>query len=278
MVGKSTKTDVIGRFVFVCRPHADGGEEVSIEVAVPHPTRPDWVLFPRLGVSTPQAIPIVGSGRDATAGRNSGVPFSEAAMILLIDHIGRERVEQIEAERGRLSTVETLDITARILRLALSGRIVITGRPLPVAPNRSPVRFSTEDLPRYNYRLGDDTAHPTNGDGVAFDSLRVFSPQEWRNVQIGAPQEDGFLADGSETSRSGAAGRPTSVHLVLQELRERHARREMLPSQKAEAAHLSAWLKAQHPLAHQLLPNSLRSKPEFREEHLRLTSCRKSSA
>jgi hypothetical protein len=278
MVSRSTNIDLVGRLVFASSANADGDEEVSIEIVVPHPVLPDWAHFPRLGVSTPQAIPIVRLESDMAARRGLGVPFSQAAMTLLIDHIGRKKVAQIEAERGKLSAMEALDITARVLRLALGGRIVITGRPLPVAANRSPIKFSEEDIPLYTFWLGKDTAHPVVGEGVAFDGLRVLSPEEWRDVQIGAPQEDGSLADGSETSRSGASGRPTSMHLVLQELRERYARGEMLSSQNAEAIYLSGWLKARHPRAHQLLPNSVRSGARFAAEHRKLTHCRKSSA
>jgi hypothetical protein len=62
---------------------------------------------------------------------------------------------------------------------------------------------------------------------------------------------------------TGAPGKPTSRHLVAQELKRREEAEETCDSQTKEAEVLAAWLKATHPLAPPMggkaIQNSLRS-------------------
>jgi len=55
------------------------------------------------------------------------------------------------------------------------------------------------------------------------------------------------LPDGATTYRTGVPGRPTSRHLVDAEFGRRMAAGEVLPTLKAEAEWLAAWLARAHP-------------------------------
>lgn len=67
--------------------------------------------------------------------------------------------------------------------------------------------------------------------------------------------EDARLQPTSETTyRTGAAGRPTSSHLVLDELNRRRAAGETCATLAQEARELVTWLRATHPGAAPLSP------------------------
>jgi hypothetical protein len=72
------------------------------------------------------------------------------------------------------------------------------------------------------------------------------------------------------TYRTGAQGRPSSVHLVLPEMRARAERGELLPSLSAEAAHLSKWLGEAHPKAAPMTVKAIRNNLALSDEHKRL--------
>lgn len=69
--------------------------------------------------------------------------------------------------------------------------------------------------------------------------------------------------------RSGAPGRPTSMHLIEAEFARRVANGKTLPTLTAEANALAQWLKNTHPTAPQVKPKSIRNKlgPEYWRQH-----------
>jgi hypothetical protein len=71
----------------------------------------------------------------------------------------------------------------------------------------------------------------------------------------------------AESARAGAPGRPTSTHLVLEELARRGAAGELEASIRQEAAVLSTWLSRQHRSMPQLSAKAISNKigTKFRE-------------
>lgn len=67
---------------------------------------------------------------------------------------------------------------------------------------------------------------------------------------------------------TGAAGHPTSRHLVFEEMRRRATKGEMLQSLNQESDALAAWLKARHPGAPPMQAKTIRN--SLREEHRKL--------
>ena len=92
-------------------------------------------------------------------------------------------------------------------------------------------------------------------------SVSVIPPLWWKlatfNIAESSAEASGLKVVGIAISRasvnlqtpvgSGLPGRPTSMHLVLAEMRERHRRGDLHSSLAAEARHLSSWLKGAHP-------------------------------
>jgi hypothetical protein len=99
-----------------------------------------------------------------------------------------------------------------------------------------------EDL--YQHLLT-DTAHPET-----HTILAAFF-HEWRGI-AGVPIESL-----QTEATSGAPGRPTSRHLVEEEMGRRFASGIEEPSLRAEAAVLSKWLKQYHPDTPQMTPKTI---------------------
>jgi hypothetical protein len=62
------------------------------------------------------------------------------------------------------------------------------------------------------------------------------------------------------TYATGAPGRPTSMHLIEAEMRQRVERREQLATMRAEAEYLSCWLATKHPFAARAKPKTIQTK------------------
>ena len=56
---------------------------------------------------------------------------------------------------------------------------------------------------------------------------------------------------------SGLPGRPTSMHLLLTEMKERHRRGDLHTSLAVEARHLSSWLEGAHPGSPRATPKTV---------------------
>lgn len=76
----------------------------------------------------------------------------------------------------------------------------------------------------------------------------------------------GLEAMRPESAKSGAPGRPTSMHLVKAEMQRRHQECLMLPTITAESDALAVWLEKTHPSAPRLMSKSIRNKmsPKYR--------------
>jgi hypothetical protein len=68
---------------------------------------------------------------------------------------------------------------------------------------------------------------------------------------------------GAETYATGAAGRPTSMHLILLEAERRLDCEKQVTSKKAFAAALSEWLAKDHPTAAPTTPKTITNNPRF---------------
>jgi hypothetical protein len=60
-----------------------------------------------------------------------------------------------------------------------------------------------------------------------------------------------------EPSRTGAPGRPSSMHLIMQEFERREAVGQLLGTLSAESKHLSSWLQEAHPQASPPTPKTI---------------------
>ncbi len=97
---------------------------------------------------------------------------------------------------------------------------------------------------------------PTGLTGLRYDALR-FPSHQVVTVWPGKLDKDAPILS------TGAPGRPTSRHLVANELKRRALAGTLEPSLAKEARHLSAWLAAAHPeapaMSQKSVENALRS-------------------
>jgi hypothetical protein len=126
--------------------------------------------------------------------------------------------------------------------------------------------YSCPYLDDDHWRNGfDDRLESKNG--VKWSRLMVLKSDiaRWWPFDIASPTEVATLV-----GRTGAPGRPTSMHLVEVEHRARWQRGEAETSIGAEAAALSDWLQRAHPHAPRLKPKTIANR--LRGEHRRLTA------
>lgn len=113
--------------------------------------------------------------------------------------------------------------------------------------------------------------HDLTSDADKAISSRMATASAFREGGNAVPQ----AADGEvpgptqsiETYRTGAPGRPTSVHLVEEELRRRANAGELSATLQSEAENLSKWLADRHPKAARMKAKSVanRCRDLFRE-------------
>src|SRR5438445_700935 len=95
------------------------------------------------------------------------------------------------------------------------------------------VEVIAERLATYSNGLsGIDEAFPIRSDIAPADTSTPAAP----------PSDDAALHPDGLTYRTGAPGRPTSMHLIEPELRRRFQGGEQLPTMPKEAEYLSRWL------------------------------------
>lgn len=187
------------------------------------------------------------------------------------------------------SDLEVADLLRPVLDSVFCGHLVLAGVAAPPTADPEYTPFTPTMLSHWRFIAGEDVAEPLFAGAMTYVSLRVFTNAEFSFVErcgrklrempplsaaadaAGAP----VLSQAPPSMRSGFAGRPTSQQLVEMELEARFERGEMLASQMAEAAALSAWLKMTHPKMPQAKPNSIRTNIAAR--HRQLMACRKSS-
>ena len=100
-------------------------------------------------------------------------------------------------------------------------------------------------------------AEPTDGSDMEA-APTASAPQVQSGMAI--PDKSGAISD-----RTGAPGRPSSAHLVLQEFARRVGEKKTKPTLAAEAKVLSEWLVATHPGLARLKPTSVAN--SIRVEH-----------
>jgi hypothetical protein len=106
-----------------------------------------------------------------------------------------------------------------------------------------------------------DDEHWRNGHGDCLEDRR--GPQ-WERLMVLKSDVAKFWP--FEAPRTGAPGRPSSMHLVEAEFEARCARDEVAETITEEAEFLANWLKSEHPTLPQLKAKSIRNKlsPAFR--------------
>lgn len=137
------------------------------------------------------------------------------------------------------------------MRLHLENRIragdfILAGKRTPIAADAPWQRFDPSSLAAWDFRM-DNTAVPILGGGYTYDVVTAFTPAQWQAVQSPAPSSTTASDKDAAPGRTGAPGRPSSMHLVRQE----HARRlqagKAEASLAAEARYLARWLRDTHP-------------------------------
>jgi len=100
------------------------------------------------------------------------------------------------------------------------------------------------------------------------DSLEDRRGARWRRLMVlKADVARCWPFAGALDYRTGAPGRPTSMHLVELEYRDRWQRGEAETGINAEAEALAEWLRTEHPDAPQLGPKAIANR--LRHEHRR---------
>jgi hypothetical protein len=92
--------------------------------------------------------------------------------------------------------------------------------------------------------------------GIKWSHLQVFKADIARIW----PFEQAAEPAATMPARSGAPGRPTSMHLVEAEFRARCDRGEIQATLRAESEALAAWLRDQHPSAPKLTPTTINNR------------------
>jgi hypothetical protein len=94
----------------------------------------------------------------------------------------------------------------------------------------------------------------------AFPVPSVITPTDTRTTAAVLPSDDARVETNAVTYSSGAPGRRTSAHLVEPEMCRRFAAGEQARSLRAEAEHLSEWLRAAHPEAARMTAKTIQNR------------------
>jgi hypothetical protein len=202
----------------------------------------------------------------AAVARRRGEPLSEAEDAQLAE-LRRRRREREDAERFAQAVVRQAlgdgDLPNEIM--------LASGRLTPVWPeawrtNDAPLAFESG---RLRWRYGSWQAQVIEGPVMipkaAFAAwLRPSAKPD------AAPSPPAATAAAENPAvppllRTGAPGRPTSMHLIRAEHSRRLAAKEACASVSAEASHLAGWLRAAHPAAPPVTPKTIEN--GIREAH-----------
>lgn len=118
-------------------------------------------------------------------------------------------------------------------------------------------RYTDVRFVRYNAGRDLSIQHAINRDLRAAGEFVPYGPGEEVPPSPSPPPPS---APQEPIYSTGAPGKPTSIHLVEQEMRRRAAATEMATTLTAEAAHLEAWLRTTHPLAPPLTEKTIRNR------------------
>jgi hypothetical protein len=200
------------------------------------------ILIPKGYITIPEALRRIRNLiDDDDFGVRSGPPIDRERLIRFaaIDALGSELIQNFGLDAymvdgGRIRPIPKEDmellIRERWSRWAESGRVkAVEEGELGIWPADIP--GPTSD--RY------DGCTPLIRE---FEFKGIWKPEEKvEDIAIGRPSVP--------MMKTGAAGRPSSMHLVMQEFRRRLANSLCRGSRAAESRDLAAWLKAEHPAA-----------------------------
>jgi hypothetical protein len=229
------------------------------------------VYFTGLQALAAERIPLAIAEEDQ--GSLPGQPFGSA----VIRALAPEVLQALFHRRGEaLTDTEVDDLMAPVLRLVAQGKLVLAGVGSPPSPDPEYQAFAPTMLSHWSFVPGEDVAVPRVAGGLTFVSLRVFTLMEFAFVErsgrklrplarVGATDAIQLTSDVerapateavASSYRTGAAGRPSSVALVIGEMKRRHAAGELQGSLAQEAKALVHWLQGEHPLHPPLKPKS----------------------
>lgn len=192
--------------------------------------------------------------------------LEEAEAALLTS--GIVKVVEVEHEGERyLSGDAQLEISKIFSEAGFAGSLKFMGR--PTAPYEAVSHGDLQDIPIVYFRkersfygsggIGHLSFEPTENDLAqeAIDLKTGNGDGDWQEVLVGRDGLLQILNRNPNRGRTGAPGRPTSMHLVEIEFRRRFRLGQTLTSNGAEAEHLEGWLKAAHPSEPQLTAKTI---------------------
>ena len=106
-----------------------------------------------------------------------------------------------------------------------------------------------------------------------YERQRLLIADEQMTRWLAHMRESFGITPEKAVPKSGAPGRPSSMHIVLDEFERRHACNQCEASREAEAKALAEWLKKTHPNAPQPTPKTIQNRlpAEFQPRTNRVT-------
>lgn len=102
------------------------------------------------------------------------------------------------------------------------------------------------------------------------DRLETRQGSRWSKLMVLKSDVLKLWSFGDSAMRTGVAGRPTPIHLVLEEHERRLAQGGFEQSVRAEAAHLANWLASTHSGLPRLSPGTIENR--IRSRHRKATT------
>jgi hypothetical protein len=166
--------------------------------------------------------------------------------------VARESESDPGAHIGEIYRVPDEDVCS--LLEAEAGDLFVTGR----ASKWSTDYTSIEDWLQDNEAYA--SASPFDQEQI-FRCLRRYSDARF---VVGVDQLDEYIdhmwPSPVAVPKTGAPGRPSSMHLILAEFQRRLANQLTEPSREAEAKWLAAWLTTAHPTAHPCTAKTIKNR------------------
>lgn len=147
-----------------------------------------------------------------------------------------------------------------------TGRFILAGKRAPIAADAPWHRFDPASLAAWDFRM-DNTAVPTLGGGDTYVLVTAFTPEQWRAITAPEATPGTQCSGEAPPHRTGAPGRPSSMHLVKREHTRRLGASEAEATVRAEAACLADWLRRTHPCAPPLTTKTVEN--GIRDRHRR---------
>ena len=195
--------------------------------------------------------------------RGTNPEDSRRPRVIRIDELS----EEVERQIGRLLFNSVIhDYLTRLLNGQLQATGVWEGDLATLERRKVPGNWWSRDIVVRipDCEIWEQTGRDRRGRERRWSDVRVTSNDTAR---------DDTEESNSVPLRSGAPGRPTSMHLIEQKFKERAKQGVLKPTLEAEAKFLASWLKKNHPNAHpataKTIANRLRSR--YRSEMTKKT-------